>query len=151
MEDPPGHVDLQSTLLFYSGGLPAEELGVWQDVLQPVVVQHAEGEHRRSRVVGKVSGDARWERQHHLPRDLHDTPAAPDAETEGGGNKGLKTRWEGRVHARDGGVTAPHFPPAALGERAACGPKLGRAGIAAKACSLLGMGINAPGDIPGAS
>lgn len=70
------------------GGLPAEELGVWQDVLQPVVVQHAEGEHRRSGVVGKVSGDARWKRQHHFPRDLHDTPAGPDTETEGGGKRG---------------------------------------------------------------
>lgn len=118
-------------------------------MLQPVVVQHAEGEHSRSRVVGKMSGDARWKRQHHLPRDLHDTPAVPNTETEGGGNGGLKTQQKGRIRTRDGAVTALRFPPAAPGERASCGPKPEQA--EAKASSLLGMGTNACGDAPGAS
>lgn len=97
--------------------LPAEQLGVWQDVLQPVVVQHAEGEYRRSGVVGKVSGDAGWKRQHHLPGDLHDAPAGPNTEIEAGRKKmgGLKMQQEGFVHARDGVVTAPASHPLHLG------------------------------------
>lgn len=101
--------------------LPAEQLGVWQDVLQPVVVQHAEGEHRRSGVVGKVSGDAGWKRQHHLPGDLHDAPAAPDTEIEGGRTKtgALKMQQEGIVRARDGVVTAPASHPPHRGDEPA--------------------------------
>lgn len=78
-----------------SRGSPAEELGVWQDVLQPVVVQHAEGEHRWSGVVGKVSGNACREGQHHLPRDLHDAPAAPSTETQGEETEGSKCSTRG--------------------------------------------------------
>ena len=54
--------------------LPAEELWVGQDLLQPVVVTDAEGEDGLGRLAGKVPGDARRERQNDLPGDLHHTP-----------------------------------------------------------------------------
>lgn len=56
---------------------PAQQLRVGQDLLQSAEVADAKGEDRLSRVVGKMSGYSRWEGQHHLSCDFHNTPGTP--------------------------------------------------------------------------
>ncbi len=52
---------------------PAEQLRIWEDLLQSVVVADAKGEDGLSWMAGKMPGYSRREGQHHLPCDLHHT------------------------------------------------------------------------------
>lgn len=53
--------------------LPAQQLWIGEDLLQPVVVADGEGEDGLSWVAGKMSGYACREGQDHLSCDLHNT------------------------------------------------------------------------------
>lgn len=56
---------------------PAQQLWVGEDLLESAVVADAKREDGLSRVAGEMSGYPRWEGQHHLSRDFHNTPGTP--------------------------------------------------------------------------
>lgn len=62
--------------------LPAQQLWIGEDLLQPAIVADAKGEDGLSRVAGKMPSDARREGQHHLPCDLHHTSGTEGVERQ---------------------------------------------------------------------